>query len=413
MRKNQEIFTNKNFKLIGLVFIIASFLITLIHNIDMDCYIRNFIIPIAILIVSYIFIIKKQKLEYNKTAYYLLIPIVLVLFSYLIIDIDFSNKFLNVFIVPVLLSIFLLILTNKNYKISRQFLSYFFKLFPNRLFLNLDYLELIFKNEEKSKNKKVYNIIIGCLIGIPIALILLALLAGADKYFSSFIGNIFNFIFNVINIKNFIPNIIVLLISFIILFSVFVNILRNKYIEINKTELKNVNISIASTILIIVNFVFVLFIISEISKITVNFLQLPIEYTYAEYAREGFFQLLLVTLINIVIIIYFVYYTKVLKENKLIKRLILTLIGFSIILIFNSYYRMFLYIGAYGFTVLRLQVVLFLAMELILFMLIIKKVITGIKYNESLIFTIIILLTYILNLYLCSQNFIDIINKIG
>lgn len=413
MKKTEEIFTNKNFKLIVLVFSISSIIITLINNMNIDLYVKRFIIPIIILILSYIFIIKIIKLEINTKAYYYLIPIFIILFSYIFINIDYSNVFLNILVIPVILSMFFLTLTNKNYKVSREFLSYFFKLFPNKLFSNLNYINLITHNPENTKNKNIYNIIIGCFIGIPIAVILLILLSGADKYFSAFVDNIFNFVFNIINIKNLIPNLILLIVSFIVLFSVFINILRNKRTKFEKSKLKDINTSIASTILIIINFVFVLFLISEISKITINFLKLPIEYTYAEYAREGFFQLLWVTLINISIIIYFIYYTNILKNNKIIKILLSILIIFSIILIFNSYYRMFLYIGAYGFTVLRLQVILFLAMELIIFSLLINKIINNIKYNESLIFTIIVLTTYIFNLYLCSESFINIINKIG
>lgn len=413
MKKAEEIFTNKNFRLIVLVFSISSIIITLINNMNIDLYVKKFIIPIIILILSYIFIIKNIKLEANKKAYYFLIPIFIILFSYIFIDIDYSNVFLNILIIPIILSMFFFTLTNKNYKISRNFLSCFFRLFPNKLFSNLNYISLIEHNSENSKKKNIYNIIIGCLIGIPIAIVLLILLSYADKYFSVFIDNIFGFVFNIINIKNIIPNLILLIFSFIVLFSVFTNILRNEKTKFEKTKLKNINISVASTVLIIINFVFVLFLISEISKVTVNFLKLPIEYTYSEYAREGFFQLLWVTLINMSIIIYFVYYTNILKNNKLIKVLLLFLIVFSIILIFNSYYRMFLYIGAYGFTVLRLQVILFLAMELILFVLIMKKIISSIICSESLTFTVVILSTYILNLYLCSEPFINIINKIG
>jgi len=175
-------------------------------------------------------------------------------------------------------------------------------------------------------------------------------------------------------------------------------------------EYKNLDNTMITTILSIVNIVFVLFLISEISRITVNFLRLPLEYTYSSYAREGFFQLLFVTIINFSIIIFILYKTKLIKENKWIKRLIIALILFSLMLIGNSYYRMFLYINSYGFTILRLQVILFLAMETILFSIILKKIITKLN-KDALIYFIIIISFYILNLYTCNQMFIDLINK--
>ena len=107
---------------------------------------------------------------------------------------------------------------------------------------------------------------------------------------------------------------------------------------------------------------------------------------------------------------FVLYKTKLIKENKWIKRLIITLILFSLMLIGNSYYRMFLYIGNYGFTILRLQVILFLAMETILFSIILKKIINKLN-KDALIYFIVIISFYILNLYTCNQMFIDMISK--
>ena len=413
IKKYEEIFTSRNFKLSVIIFSIAAILITIINNIGIDPYIKKFIIPFSILILSYLIILENIKVVKNRKAYLYLIPILLSLLSYLFIKIDTSNMVLNVIFIPILLSIFLLSLVNEKYDLSRRFMVNFFKVFPGRLFSNLNYMQLLKQNKSENKNKKAFNIFLGCLIGIPIAIILLVLLTGADKYFSSFIDSIFGFIKNIINLENLVPNLLILLISFIVLFSVFVNVLKNRNLKTKESILRTVNNSISSTILIIVNCVFILFLISEISKLTINFLHLPVEYTYAEYAREGFFQLLFVTVINIIIILYFVYYTTVIKENKLVKNLLLVLVLFSILLIFNSYYRMFLYIGAYGFTILRLQVVLFLLMELILFFVVIKKIVNGIKHNDAFIFMLIIISTYVLNLYLCSKPFIDFINNIG
>ncbi len=411
--KENELFTSKAIKLITLIIGLSSIFIMILDNIEMDYYVSQFILPISIILIGFIFLLKKLKLEYNKKAYYFLIPICLILLSYFIIKVDDSNLSLNILITPILLSIFFLSLTSKNYQIS-NFIKYFFYLLFHKIEDNLKYVTLPFKESKNEKNKNIYNIFIGCIIGIPIATILLMLLSSADMYFSVFVNKIFGSILNSLNIENSIFNIVSFLITFVCLFSVFINILHCKSEEkiLKENKRKEINISISSTILIIINFVFVLFLISEISKITVNFLQLPIEYTYAEYAREGFFQLLGVTLINISIIFYYIYKTNALEKNINIRKLLLLLAIFSILLIFNSYYRMFLYINAYKFTVLRLQVILFLTMELILFLLTIKKLVYKVKYNESFVYMMIVLTTYTLNLYLCSEPIIKIINNL-
>lgn len=208
-------------------------------------------------------------------------------------------------------------------------------------------------------------------------------------------------------------NLLKILFYFIIIFNVYRNANKSKKEKQNiEIKTKDINETIIKTILFIINTVFILFLISEISKLTINFLELPTEYTYASYAREGFFQLLFVTVINFVIITYVLYYTNTLDKSKNIKRHLLVLIIFSIILIFNSYYRMFLYMYEYGFTILRLQVILFLLMEFILFSICIKKICFHLKMKDSLLFMGVILTTYIINLYICIEPFINFLNKI-
>lgn len=402
----------KNISLVLFFSILSSVIIMLIHNFNIDPYLKYFILPITILIISYSLVIKLFKEKINKKALILLLPIFLILISNVIVKVDDSNLIINLLILPILLSMFFFSSINSNYKISRTIGIWLLKLFPVGLFENLDYIKTLNLNIGGKNKDKIRNIIIGLCIGIPIALILISLLTSADKYFSVFIETINNSVFNTFDIGFLTGNIVVLVIFFVVFFSILINIYKHKDDEDIEINYFSIDKSISKTILIVVNLVFVLFIVSEISKITVNFLSLPIEYTFAEYAREGFFQLLFVTVINFAIILYYTYFTKDTKENKIIKYLLITLISFSIMLIFNSYYRMFLYISNYGFTILRLQVVFFLFMELILFFVILKKIINELKMKDSILFTLIIIYIYILNIYLCTQSFIDYINKL-
>ena len=111
----ENIFIKKNFKFISILFLAISFLMMIIHNIKMDLYIKYFIIPCSLLIISFIFLIRKFDIDKRKKYYLFLVPIILILFSYLIIDIDNSNIVLNVIVLPVLLSIFFAGITNERY----------------------------------------------------------------------------------------------------------------------------------------------------------------------------------------------------------------------------------------------------------------------------------------------------------
>ncbi|MBR7042277.1 MAG: DUF4173 domain-containing protein, partial [Bacilli bacterium] len=318
-----------------------------------------------------------------------------------------SNMILNFFILPILIVIMFVTLTNKNYKLSRTFINWLVRIFPGKIFSNFKELKNNI-NIKKTNKRKLRSILLGILIGIPFVVIIMLLLTSADMYFSTFLSKILNYL----NIDTIWNNFWIFVIYFIILFTVIVNIIRHRNTVDKEKPLIKVDHSLVSTILIMINLVFTLFIISELSKLLGNFLQLPVEYTYAEYAREGFFQLLIVTIINFSIILFFLYKTNIIKENTTIKRLTLLLITFTIILIFNSYYRMYLYMHEFGFTILRSQVVLFLTMELILSLIIVKKIVSGIKHKDAPIFASIMITTYVLNIFICNQNCIDYINKL-
>lgn len=377
----------------------SALMIVISKNLEINWYLRSIIIPTFIMIASYYYILKDKQVKSNK-AFYLLFPILLILISDPLIKIDISNKFLNVIIIPILLTFYFFLLTNQNFHIKENCLSWLFKLFPKGLLKNLTYLKF---DSSKTKDAKVKNIVLGTLIGGILGLIILNLLTSADDYFNYFIKSITNYIsFNPNNLKIFI-------ISFVILFSTLINIIKNKNTKLSEIKKVSTDNTLIITILSMINFIFVLFIIAEISKLTSNFLRLPEKYTYSSYAREGFFQLLFVTIINFSIVIFIEYKAKFNKNDKLVKQLSYLLIAFSIILIFNSYYRMFLYIGNYGLTVLRTQVIIFLAMELILFTILIVKISKGLKQKDSLIFFIIILTTYIINLYVCNKTVITLI----
>lgn len=401
----------KNLKFISLVSLITALIIMVVFNIKVkDSYNLIVNIPIFLLLISYIIIIRKMKLDKNNKAYYYLIPIGLIMASNYIIKIDITNALLNLIVLPILISIFFFSLTNTNYKLSKESFNWVFKFFPGGLFNNFKYFKFPLKIDNKKKN--IINILLGVVIGLVIGGVILTLLVSADKYFSEFMSGALSIFNKVLNFRVIRENIIVLVVSFIILFCTFINILKNRKLKMKEGRIYNINTSLGITILTIVNLIFILFLISEISKLTVNFLNIPIEYTYAQYVREGFFQLLGVTSINFILIIYFLYYTNKIKESNFIKILLLMLIGFSIILIFNAYYRMFLYVAEYGFTILRSQVILFLTMELILFVLLVTRIVRDLKQKDAYIYYTVLITTYILNLYLCSEPFVNQLNKI-
>lgn len=383
--------------------IVSALLIVIISNLKIDWYFKTIMFPFFMILVSSTILVIKND-DINKKAFYLLIPIILIIFSNLILillkgTLDENNEILNIIVLPILISIYLFSLINKNYKIALVNIPLMFKIFPRYLFRNLKFLKI---KTNREKTNKILNAVFGIIVGIVFSVVILLLLMSADDYFNKFVSKAF------ISINFDFSKIMQFVIFFIIIFSIGVNLMRNRYIVMKENKTRKIDHTIIISMLSVINLVFVLFLISEISKLCGNFLQIPNGYIYSSYAREGFFQLLFVTIINFSIILYLIYKTNVIKENKIIRNLVLILIAFSVLLIFNSYYRMFLYIGKFGFTNLRLQVILFLLMELILFGVIIKKIINKIN-NDGLIFLAIMTSFYVINLYICNDFFIRLI----
>lgn len=384
--------------------IVSALLIVVISNLKIDWYFKTIMFPFFMILVSSTILVMKND-DINKKSFYLLIPIILIIFSNLILillkgTLDENNEILNIIVLPILISIYLFSLINKNYKIALVNIPLMFKIFPRYLFRNLKFLKI---KTSREKTNKILNAVFGIIVGIVFSIVILLLLMSADDYFNKFVSKAF------ISINFDFSKIMQFVIFFIIIFSIGVNLIRNRYIVIKENKIRKIDHTIIISMLSVINLVFVLFLISEVSKLCGNFLQIPKGYIYSSYAREGFFQLLFVTIINFSIILYLIYKTNVIKENKVIRNLVLILIAFSVLLIFNSYYRMFLYIGKFGFTNLRLQVILFLLMELILFGIIIKKIINKVN-NDGLIFLVIMTSFYVINLYICNDFFIRLIS---
>lgn len=399
---------SKNRKKHTLVPLISAILIVVAGMLNIDFYFKSVMFPFLMILISSTILVKDYE-GINKKAYLLIIPIVLIIISNLVLkvlkgNLDGTNQLLNIIVLPLLISTYLFMLVRSDFKVSLENMFLVFKLFPKNLFKNLKFIKI---DTNKEKNDKVINIIFGTIIGVFISGLILVLLTSADAYFDKFLSSIVTNINVDFNLWYVIKGII----YFVILFVIGINLFKNKEITLKESKMSRVNKTVITTMLFIVNFVFVLFLISEISKLCGNFLKVPKGYIYSSYAREGFFQLLFVTLINFGIILYLIYKTNLVKEDKKVKYLVLSLIAFSIFLIFNSYYRMFLYIGRFGFTNLRLQVILFLFMEIILFGFIIKKIIRGAK-KDGMVFLIIMTITYVINLYVCNDWFIGILENI-
>ena len=91
---------------------------------------------------------------------------------------------------------------------------------------------------------------------------------------------------------------------------------------------------------------------------------LPEGVTYSQYAHQGFWQLLFVSLINFVTVLICV---KIFEDNKVLKILLTVISVCTCIMILSAAYRMILYVNEYNLSFLRVLVLWFLAVLMIIF----------------------------------------------
>lgn len=115
-------------------------------------------------------------------------------------------------------------------------------------------------------------------------------------------------------------------------------------------------IAVVITSLLCVLYVF--FSVIQILYLFIGNMELPAGYTYASYAREGFFQLLAVCVINLLIVLICL---SLFRESKVLKGILTVICGCTFIMILSSALRMILYINSYALTFLRFFVLWSLA----------------------------------------------------
>ncbi len=216
------------------------------------------------------------------------------------------------------------------------------------------------KNAGESKGSgKLWYVVLGLVIGVPILFIVLLLLASADVLFRRMTGNI---------LQNLRPgNILNILfrIAFIFFASyALISYLCRHRIKEEVNDWRQGEPVLAITVTGLLTVLYLLFCGIQIAGLFLGRMQLPEGYTYAMYAREGFFQLLAVSLLNLVIVLVCM---SLFKSSKLLKVILTVMSLCTFVMIASSALRMVIYIRFYYLTFLRLLVLWSLAVLALLF----------------------------------------------
>ena len=228
-----------------------------------------------------------------------------------------------------------------------------------------DMTAFVKKGKSEGTRRAVY-VGLGLVIACPIFFVIAALLSSADAFFRQItdgllaminLGSVFGVIFHVV-------------FWYFGTYMLVSNLCKKSLREEVKDHRHGEPI-LAITVTSLLTVMYLLFSGIQIFGLFLGQLQLPEGYTYAQYAREGFFQLLGVSVFNLIAVLFCLAFF---KESKILKGILTVMSLCTFIMIASSAMRMILYISSYDLTFLRIIVLWALAVLFLLFVCVVVSI---------------------------------------
>jgi hypothetical protein len=221
--------------------------------------------------------------------------------------------------------------------------------------------------EKKSNSRLAFSILRGLLLALPIILILTALLAEADPIFEQNVDQFLK-IFDIENLGEYIFRAILILFIAYLLMGVFLHAFYKNHDENIADGEKSwisrfLGFTEAAIVLGNVNLLFLAFVAIQFQYFFGGRANITLEgYTYAEYARRGFSELVTVAVISLMLFMGLSSITK--REGKTQSNVFsafgILLVALVNVILVSSFQRLQLYELAYGFTRLRIYTHVFI-----------------------------------------------------
>jgi hypothetical protein len=238
---------------------------------------------------------------------------------------------------------------------------------------------LRYRSQEGYRKHNVTPVVRGILLSLPFIFAFLLLFSSADLVFNRFVGSLFDFHISPKLIEH----------SFLIVFisSIFVGLYALVFMESPVEAAPDVSTDSKKPLLgniecsIILGSVTLLFAVFVLIQITYLFGGqqniIAAGFTYAEYARKGFFELMAVAALSLLLILALNTSTirQSLKDKVVFIWLTSLLIVEVLVIMLSAHKRLSLYEQAYGFTSLRLYSHIFIGWLVVLFVLLLVHII--------------------------------------
>lgn len=239
----------------------------------------------------------------------------------------------------------------------------------------------MFSGKQNKGGRLMVKVLCGVAIAIIPTVIIFALLS-YDESFSVLMEKMFNF--EDFDLFRYIVKLILAIPFGAYAYSIYISSVDKKCEHIlssdkRRTSITKIQFVPQITVLVAVLpilFLYIVFFVSQFKYYVSGFTSvLPQGFSYAQYAREGFFELCTVSVINLVIIISISLFIKRKKGKRsvLLKIISIILSVFTLVLISTALAKMSMYIDCYGLTPKRVYATWFMIVLALVFVLVIIR----------------------------------------
>lgn len=332
----------------------------------------------VILVVAVLFAIANIfKKQISKEVIWILVP--LIFFSAMVfVRSSGLLTFLNV--VASLLLLLVIAEVSFGEKVKNFLVGHYVKIF----FLPFKFIRPLFQTLSdlislrgvNNDRKVLSQVVKGIAMAIPALFIFLLLFSSADLIFQKYVSNLIT-----IDIKpeTVFRSILVLIATLIYIgaYSYTFRKTENQIAAQQNNKTYSVGHIESSILLGSVNVLFFIFILVQLTYLFGGEGNISSQgFTYAEYARRGFFELIAVAIVSLLLLLTTEkYITKKETDHTLVFKILSTALVVQVILIMTSAFtRLSLYEEAYGFTTLRLYSHAFIILLAVIFCLLLYKI---------------------------------------
>ena len=199
------------------------------------------------------------------------------------------------------------------------------------------------KEKNKVVSKNVAAVLIGIGVAFPLLWVVSMLLADADAVFGKLLDTVLDRI-RFGDTFGEVLGIIFRILAFFVMVYAWLSYLSGEHIKSECKVSRKGEPIIAMTVTGILSAVYLLFCGIQVVYLFFGGGNLPDGYTYAGYAREGFFQLLAVSILNLLIVLAGLY---LFAEHKVLKGILTVMSLCTFVMILSSAVRMIMYIRYY------------------------------------------------------------------